>query len=166
MNFRAVIEITGVNPYVLVTHEMAEQLRPGWRGPMPVLVQVNGQPSPPWAINMMPRGDGSYYLYLAGVVRKASKAKVGDTVDVSVKFNKAYRSGPDDLPDWFEIALQTDHVAMMSYQSLSPSRQKEVVRYLLSLKSNDARSRNLWRLLEVLGGQSGHYMGRDWKDGK
>ena len=78
LTFEAKIEIIGVNPYVLVVGMQAGQLRPAWRGPMPVLVTVNGEPEPPWRVNMMPRGDGSYYLYLAGVVRKASGTAVGD----------------------------------------------------------------------------------------
>jgi hypothetical protein len=166
LKIEARIEITGVNPYVTVSVERAEQLKAGWRGPMPVVVQVNGEPNPPWHINMMPRGDGSYFLYLAGVVRKASGTKVGDRVQVEVEFDANYRGGPDELPVWFVDALQLDSVALANWAALSPSRQKEVVRYLLNLRSDEARERNLNQVMDMLTGNDGHWLGRDWKDGK
>ena len=72
MKFRAKIELRGINPYVLVSAARAARIRAGWKKPMPVLVQVNGRPEPAWPINMMPAGDGGFYLYLDGTVRKAS----------------------------------------------------------------------------------------------
>src|SRR5688572_12740409 len=94
LNFKAVIEIYDGNPYVLVTKEQAETIKKNWRKPLPVKIQVNKKPDTPWHINMMPRGDGSFYLYLHGDVRKASNTKVGDTVLVDVAFDETYKSGP------------------------------------------------------------------------
>jgi bacteriocin resistance YdeI/OmpD-like protein/uncharacterized protein DUF1905 len=166
LTFKSQIEIIGVNPYVLVSAEQATKLKSGWRKPMPVLVQVNGEPKPPWRINMMPRGDGSFYLYLAEVVRKAAGTKVGDMVEVEVEFDEGYRGGPDELPEWFEGALEADVTAQANWAMLSASRQKEVVRYLANLKSDEARERNLVKVMETLGGAAGRFMGRDWRDGR
>lgn len=53
MRFRFVIELRGINPYVLVSAELlvsaerAARLRKGWRKPLPVLVRVNGKPEMP-----------------------------------------------------------------------------------------------------------------------
>jgi hypothetical protein len=70
LRFRAQIEINKINPYVLVDARRAARLQKNWRKPMPVCIQVNGKPDQPWRINMMPIGDGSFYLYLHGTVRK------------------------------------------------------------------------------------------------
>jgi len=164
--FRAKIEIIGVNPYVLVGAQQVERLRAGWRRPMPVKVQINGAPKPPWRINMMPMGDGNFYLYLAGVVRRASGTAVGDEVEVAVAFDSDYRGGPDELPEWFANALEADAAASANCAALSPSRQKEVVRYLLNLKLDSARERNLARAMHMLGGGAGRFMGRDWQGGQ
>ncbi len=43
---------------------------------------------------MMPIGDGSFYLYLHGSVRKASNTKVGDKVSVEIEFDSEYQNGP------------------------------------------------------------------------
>src|SRR5262249_15089094 len=66
VEFESKIRINIPNPYILVSKRHAETLRHGWRKPMPVLVQVNDRPKTPWRINMMPKGDGSFYLYLHG----------------------------------------------------------------------------------------------------
>src|SRR5437016_12287690 len=81
MRFRALIKIHGVNPYVLVSAKRTSILQSGWRKPMPVLVQINGQPQEPWPINMMPIGNGSFRLPLHEKVRKASNTGVGDRVE-------------------------------------------------------------------------------------
>ena len=106
LQFRAVIEIQNINPYVLVSARRAARIRKGWRRPLPVRVRVNGKPEKPWRINMMPAGDGTFYLYLHGEVRKASNTKVGDTVTVALEFDEEYRSGPaHPIPSWFRDAL-------------------------------------------------------------
>ena len=66
MKFTAQIELRGINPYVMVSEARAQQIRPDWKRPIPVMVQVNGQPEPPARVNMMPTGDGSFLLYLNG----------------------------------------------------------------------------------------------------
>ena len=47
-----------------------------------------------------------------------------------------------------------------------PSRQKEVLRYLTRLKSEDARARNLEKALHVLAGGKARFMARAWNDGR
>jgi Bacteriocin-protection, YdeI or OmpD-Associated/Domain of unknown function (DUF1905) len=146
LRFRAVIKIQGVNPYVLVSAKRASKLKPGWRKPMPVLVRINGKPEESSPINMMPIGDGSFRLYLNGVIRKASGTGVGDRVEVEVRFDAKYRSGPaHPVPEWFRAALRKNPRASKNWEALIPSRKKEVLRYFAALKSPDARDRNLAR---------------------
>jgi len=165
LRFRAVIEITGVNPYVLVSARRVARLRKAWRKPLPVCVRVNGQPARPWRINLMPVGDGSFRLYLHGDVRKASGTKVGDTVCVEVAFDPAYRSGPaHPIPSWFRAALDRNSGARRAWERLIPSRQKEILRYFASLKTPAARERNLRRAIMVLSGGKARYMARSWND--
>jgi len=161
--FRATIRITGVNPYVHVSAVRAASIRKGWRKPMPVLVRLNGHPAKePWRINMMPMGNGAFYLYLHGSVRKASGTKVGDRVSVVVQFDAGYRAGPMLMPAWFRAPLAKNAAAKAAWQALTPSRQKEVVRYLAQLKSPEARARNLERALRVLSGAKERFMARSW----
>lgn len=166
LKFKSVMKIYNGNPYILVTAGQAKKLNPGWRKPMPVLVQINDKPDVPWKINMMPIGDGSYYLYLHGDVRKASNTKVGDNVKVYVKFDNFYKSGPQHpMPEWFSAALNKNPTAKKNWESLIPSRKKEILRYFSWLKSTEAIDRNLKRALNVLSGVPERFMARSWKNG-
>lgn len=152
---------------MLVSAARATQLKAGWRKPLPVLVQINNKPDESWRINMMPIGDGSFYLYLHGHVRKASHTKVGDKVTVSIKFDTEYHNGPmQPMPSWFKRALAKKPKAQKSWHVLQPSRKKEILRYFSWLKSPEARARNLEKALHVLAGNEGRFMARDWKQGK
>src|SRR5260370_25825614 len=104
--FTAVIKIRGVNPFILVSASRANAVKPGWRKPLPVLVRVNGKPANAWRINMMPVGDGSFYLYLHGDIRKASSTAVSDRVQVEIDFDASYRNVPQQpIPKWFKQSL-------------------------------------------------------------
>jgi len=167
LRFNATMDIYNGNPYVLMSASRAAELKPGWRKPMPVLVQINGKPNLPWRINMMPIGDGSFYLYLHGDVRKASGTKVGDRVAVSVCYDAEYKNGPmHPMPEWFSLLLSKNKKAKQSWEELVPSRKKEILRYFFWIKSDEARERNAEKALHVLSGHEGRFMARSWKDGK
>lgn len=163
MRFKGTIDIEGINPYVLVSAQRAARLKSGWKKPMPVQVQINGAPTPPWRINLMPRGDGSFYLYLHGNVRKASNTTVGDTVQVTLHFDEHYQGGPQhDMPAEFAARLKANAAAQAAWHALSPSRQKEVLRYFAGLKTEAAKARNYERALRVLSGKRERFMAREW----
>jgi Domain of unknown function (DUF1905)/Bacteriocin-protection, YdeI or OmpD-Associated len=164
--FDAVIQIRGINPFVEVSSSLASTLKPGWRKPLPVLVRINGKPSDHWRVNMMPIGNGNFYLYLHDTVRKASGTTVGDCVNVEVQFDLSYRNGPQRcIPKWFKQALDSNAEAKKNWNALIPSRKKEVIRYFSQLITPDAQARNLAKALHVLSGENGRFMARDWKSG-
>ncbi len=163
MKFTAEIQIRGINPYILVSAERAGRIKADWKRAMPVLIRINGQPESGWHINMMPVGDGSFYLYLGAEVRQASGTAVGDTVEVRIDFDDAYQGGPQHemLPE-FAALLANESAARERWDSLTPSLQKEVLRYLAGLKSEEARQRNIQRAMRVLQGAKERFMARDW----
>jgi hypothetical protein len=166
LRFTSLIKLREPNPYILVTRAQASSVKANWCKPLPVLVRINGKPAEPWRINMMPVGDGSFYLYLHGDVRKASDTKVGDRVQLEIGFDARYRNGPQHpVPLWFKAALQKNPRAMKNWEALIPSQRKEILRYFARLKSPEARGRNLERALYVLSGNRGRFMARAWNQG-
>lgn len=166
LSFSATIQIYNRNPYIHITKDQAREIKPDWKKPLPVLVQINGTSQKPWSINMMPMGTGDFYLYLHGAVRKASKTKVGDTVQVKVRFDQTYHSGPlHPMPSWFEAALAKNEQAKKNWDALIPSRKKEVLRYFSRLKSSEVQMRNTEKAIHVLSGNSGRFMARSWENG-
>src|SRR5579863_6857314 len=119
LTFQGVIEIRGVNPFVVVSTARVEALKPGWRRPLPVLMRINGKPVDSVRTNMMPAGGGSFYLYLNGVVRKAAGVDVGDRVLVEIGFDADYRNGPQHpMPAWFKNALKKNSRARKNWKLL------------------------------------------------
>jgi hypothetical protein len=114
----------------------------------------------------MPTGKGSFFLYLHGIVRKASATQVGDRVQVQIAFDAAYKSGPQHpMPRWFSRALATRTAARENWKALIPSRKKEILRYFAGLKSAAARERNVRQALHVLSGNTDRFMARTWRNG-
>jgi len=66
------------------------------------------------------------------------------------------------MPDWFGTRLNEHRLAKSGWQRLTPSRQKEILRYFAGLKSPEARARNVERALHVLAGGRGRFMARQW----
>jgi hypothetical protein len=166
LGFTGVIRILGINPFILVSALRANTVKPGRRKPLPVLVRINGKPSNAWRTNMMPAGNGSFYLYLHGDIRKASGTAVGDRVRVEIAFDAGYKNGPQHpMPSWFRQALAGHPQATKNWTALIPSRKKEILRYFSRLNSPDARARNLAKALHVLSGETGRFMARAWKNG-
>jgi hypothetical protein len=164
--FTATIKIRGVNPFILVSTSRASGIKPGWRRPLPVLARINGKPEEGSRTNMMPAGDGSFYLYLNGEMRRTSTTAVGHRVRVEIDFDATYTNGPQHaMPGWFRQALAENPLAWKSWGALTPSRKKEVLRYFARLKSPEARARNLARILVALSGQTNRFLGREWKNG-
>ncbi|MGP9799530.1 YdeI/OmpD-associated family protein [Rheinheimera sp. NSM] len=165
ITFSATIKKRGINPYVLVGSELASQLKENWRKPLPVLLRVNSTPELPWRINMMPVGDGSFYLYLNAAVLKASGVTVGSEIRVELQFDAEYKAGPaDPMPDWFRAALEQHQPASEAWNKLTPGMQKEILRYLARLKSAEAQARNCQLAIHVLSGGKGRFLARSWND--
>lgn len=166
LNIRRPVRIRGINPYVVVNERESAKLKPGWRKPLPVLMRINGKPSKACSTNMMPVGDGDFYLYLNGPMRKAATASVGDIVQVEIEFNSKYRNGPQHpMPRWFRQTLKEHPKASKNWLALVPSRKREVLRYFAQLKSQEARDRNLERAIHVLSGHTARFMARTWTNG-
>ena len=162
----SVIRIRGINPYILVTASKAATIKPNWRKPLPVLVRINGMPEEPFRTNMMPTGDGSFYLYLHSDMRRVCGTEVGDRVRAEISLDAKYKNGPmHPMPPWFREALRQSSSARSNWRALSPSRQKEILRYLSKLKSPQAKARNLKQAIAVLSGVQGRFMARAWKQG-
>jgi hypothetical protein len=155
------IKIRGINPYLLVSAKQAAALQRGWRKPMPVLVTLNGQPRKPARVNLMPVGDGTFYLYLNGPLREASATAVGDRVVARLSFDTAYRGGPShSMPLALARALRAQPKTNAAWKALTPSRQKEILRYLAALRSEAARQRNVEKVLAMLSTPKGIFLGR------
>ncbi|HEX6123962.1 MAG TPA: YdeI/OmpD-associated family protein [Pyrinomonadaceae bacterium] len=88
---------------------------------------------------------GVWRLYINGPMLKASGLKVGDKVTVEISFDPRPRDVK--MHDQLIEALRREPVAKAEFDKLSPSRKKEISRYLNSLKTEASVERNIQRVL-------------------
>lgn len=138
-----------LNSCVVVPASIVAALRraSGKNQSLPVRATVQGKP---FKANVM-RFLGAWRLYLNGTVREAAGADTGDRVSVSLRHDPVPRR--EKVPRVFAAALAKDAKARAAFQKLPPSRQKELLRYLNSLKREESVERNLAKMLRYLKGR-------------
>jgi hypothetical protein len=117
------------------------------KGAIPVSGRLNGADF----IQTLVKYQGSWRLYVNGPMLKAAGIEVGDIARVEIEFDPEPREVV--MPKGFAIAMQNDESARSAYEKLSPSRQKEILRYLGSLKTEESLDRNIKRVLRHLRGE-------------
>jgi uncharacterized protein YdeI (YjbR/CyaY-like superfamily) len=90
-------------------------------------------------------------LYLNTEMRKAANADVGDEVTIEIHFDGSTRIVP--MPPLFSHALSKNKHAKTAFEKLAPSRQKEILRYLNSLKQPETLERNIQKVIQYLQGE-------------
>lgn len=150
VGFSQAIYKIGINPVVDppddVLASVFEQAGKS-KGPIPVCGKLNGAEF----IQTLVKYQGAWRLYINGEMLKASGLKVGDTAKVEIEYDPRPRDVP--VPRQFSRALEKDKSARSAYAELSPSRQKEILRYLDSLKSADSLNKNIERIMRHLRGE-------------
>lgn len=148
--FSAKVGKIDINPYVEVPDDILLKLQQDARkekGPLPVRGTLQGKP---FLANVV-RYRGMWRLYLNTPMRQAANVDVGDQVTVGLQFDDAPRNVP--APRKFTVALSKNKQAKEAFERLAPSRQKEILRYLNSLKQPETLERNIQKVIKYLGGE-------------
>ena len=117
------------------------------KGAIPVRGHLNGTAF----IQTLVKYNGAWRLYINGPMLKAAGIGVGDMANIEIEFDPDPREVP--MPGRFGEALKNDPTARTEFEKLSPSRQKEILRYLGHLKSEDSLKRNVEKILSQLAGK-------------
>ena len=150
VSFSGVIKIIGVNPYLKLPQKILKAIfkQAGKdKGPIPVKGKLNGKPF----IQTLVRYQGEWRLYLNTPMRKAAGIDVGDKAIVEIAFDPKPRIEP--MPAKFKLALSKDKIAKAAYEKLIPSRKKEILRYLNSMKTEASLEKNIGKFLLHLHGK-------------
>lgn len=157
--FTALIQIIGVNPYVLLPAKVLKSIfkQAGKdKGPIPVRGTMNGAAYTQTLVKYA----GKWRLYLNMPMRKAASADVGDMVKVTVEYDAADRETP--FPPLLKKALKENSAAQKMFDSLPPSRQKEIKRYIGNLKTVATIEKNVQKAIDFLTGKPEvRFIGRD-----
>ncbi|HEX8545561.1 MAG TPA: YdeI/OmpD-associated family protein [Cytophagaceae bacterium] len=155
--FKAQIEIIGINPFVSVPEPILQNIfnQAGTnKGPIPIRGLINDKP---YQQNLM-KYLGHWRLYINTSMLKASPRRVGETIEVTILFDEEDRT-IHPHPKLLK-ALNENPEAKAVFEKLTPSRQKEIVRYIRQLKTEESVEKNVIKAIDFLLGK-GRFVGRD-----
>jgi len=156
-HFQAQIQLIGINPYVLVPDDILEAIfeQAGKnKGPIPVKGKVNGKA---YTQTLM-KYAGYWRLYINLAMLDQSPKRIGELIQISIQFDPADRTLT--AQGFFTTALEAHPEAKQVFESLSKSKQQELIRFFTFLKTEKSIKHNLERMLSFLHG-NGRFMGRD-----
>ena len=147
VRFKASIGKLGINPVIdppeNVIAAIFEQAGRS-SSPIPVHGTLDGAPF----VQTLVKYKGKWRLYVNGEMIKASGANVGSVAAVELEYDPRERTVP--VPERFKVVLDSDRLLASAFASLTPGRQKEILRYLGSLKTADSLERNIQRVVAQL----------------
>jgi hypothetical protein len=156
-SFKATIEIIGINPFVFVPDKILKQIflqAAKDRGHIPIKGTINDKAF----TQTLVKYQGAWRLYINTTMLPKSPQRIGEKIQVSIAFDPSDRS-IQPHPKWLK-ALKANRPAKSVFDGLSASKQKEIVRYIASLKTEESVDRNIQRAIDFLLGK-GRFVGRD-----
>lgn len=155
--FKAQIDIIGINPFVFVPENILKKIfkQAGIdKGPIPIRGTINEKAYQQTLV----RYQGDWRLYINTTMLKNSPRRIGETIDVTIEFDQTDRTIKPH-PNLIK-ALNTNTQAKKVFDNLSPSMQKEIIRYISQLKTESSIEKNIERAIDFLLGK-GRFIGRD-----
>ena|SRR5258705_12492641 len=155
--FLAEIQIIGVNPFVFLPNAVLAAIFKEAnkdKGKIPVKIKIEGHKF----MQTLIKYSGHWRLYLNTPMRKIAKKEVGDTANVEIAFDPEERVIP--MHPKLIQALNQNPDAKKIFDSLRPSLQLEIVRYISFLKTEGSIDRNVLRAVNFLFGKE-RFIGRD-----
>ena len=137
----------GINPYMHVPEDILNALfkQAGrTKGTIPVRGTINGKRFKQTLVKYQ----GAWRLYINGEMREAAGVDVGDQASIKLEFDPVPRI--ESMPPKFGEALSKNKAAKMAFEKLAPSRQKEMLRYLNSMKTETSLERNIEKIVQHL----------------
>lgn len=157
IRFKATIEIIGINPFVFVPSAILEEIfkQAGKnKGKIPVRMKIDGHEFEQTLIKYA----GDWRLYLNTPMRKAAQKEVGQSAIFEIEFDPIERTIP--FHPKFKQALNENVEAKTIFDGLAPSLQKELLKYLSFLKTEESVNRNVQKAIDFLLGK-GKFIGRN-----
>lgn len=155
--FKAEIEIIGINPFVFVPGEILTAIfkQAGKeKGHIPICGSINDKPYQQTLVKY----SGAWRLYINTTMLKDSPKRIGETVEVSVAFDPNDRT-IQPHPTLLK-ALGENQVARETFDKLPASRQKEIIRYISNLKTEESIAKNIAKAIGFLNGEN-KFVGRE-----
>lgn len=144
--FRAKIYRVGINLVVEVPHRITKTMLPK-KGYIPVNGTIEGYP---FQQTLCPVKDSPYRLYVNGIMLKGSGMSLGKTATFVMEQDLSEKPREDSVITLAFKRRLTSAGVWETFGQLTPSQQKEIVRYQHYLKSDEAKERHLAKVIDNL----------------
>ena len=149
--FETVLEVIGVNPFVFVPTPILSEIfaQAGKdKGHIPVCGKVNNKEYRQTLLKYK----GEWRLYINNTILKNSPRRIGEIISITIEFDPEKRV-IQPHPEFLK-ALSGNKKAKEVFGKLTPSRQKEIVRYISFLKTEGSVARNVEKAIGFLTGKN------------
>jgi hypothetical protein len=150
LKFKAEIEIIGINPFVFVPDDILQKIfeQAGKnKGTIPIKGFINGH----LYRQTLLKYRNHWRVYINTLMLKNSPKRIGEIIELTIEFDSESRE--IQVPVIFLKALETNKEASLVFQKLTPSIQKEIVRYLTNLKTEQGLQKNVEKAINFLIGK-------------
>lgn len=111
----------------------------------PVLVEAHVNESEPFQVSLFPVGGGQHYIRIKAKVRRETKTKTGDRIQVRITIlDRADVTIPEDLMN----ALREDGVRE-AFKSLPPGKQNFIIRRIADAAKPETREKRIQEGVEA-----------------
>lgn len=156
-SFKASLEIIGINPFVFIPNEILIQLFSAYgkdKGHVPVCGKINEK----LYTQTLIKYQGEWRLYINTIMLKNSPKRIGEEISVEIQIDTTDRT----LTPHPKLvrALNENPTAKEVFENLTPSKQKEIIKYISFLKSEKSIDENIEKAIGFLLGKN-RFIGRD-----
>lgn len=145
--FNTKLEIIVGNPFVFIPSIILKkvfQQADKNKGAIPVRGKINGKQYQQTLLKY----SGNWRLYVNMKMLKHSPKRIGEIIEVEMEFDPSDRT-IEPHPKLTK-ALAKNKEAKDVFERLSPSKQKEIVRYIANLKTEKSIEKNVTRAINFL----------------
>jgi len=157
IKFNATINIIGINPFVFVPPKILKAIfkQAGRdKGPIPIKGTINGNAYRQTLV----RYSNEWRLYINTIMLKDSPKRIGEKIEITVSVDTDNRE--IEIPVAFAKALKANKEATLAFEQLTAYRKKEILRYLVNLKTKESLERNIVKAIGFLTGKE-KFVGRE-----
>jgi hypothetical protein len=135
----------GINPVVEVPVKVSSKMQ-AVKGYIPVKGLINGHP---FHQTLCPVKNSPHRLYVNGPMMKGGDVEVGDKAKFQLEYDTRPPKDAITIPKSLALRLKKEKL-MNVFSLLTPSRQKEIFKYLLYLKTDESVQRNIDKVVAEL----------------
>lgn len=144
-HFEAKIYPTGINWAVDVPFEISEQMVPE-KGYIRIKGQINGFD---FIQTLVPVKNSPYRLFVNLLMMKGGKTALGEVAEFSIEQNHEKVEQMYEMPKVLAQALKTNRLEA-EFDQLSPSRKKDILKYLHYIKTAETLQKNIDKVIAQL----------------